>query len=178
MDADVLVRDYLGRLEAASWPLAPPRRAELIGEVREHIETALSEAGQRDEVTVRNVLERLGPPEEIVALESNSTGSTPPSASTAAPAQPLPAASPWGPIEIIALLLLSLGSVFLPFVGPLLGLVFVWASSQWTRQEKLIGTAIVLVLFLPILLLFAARVAVDTGSGPMLAPNPSIQAYP
>ena len=46
MDAEGLVRDYLGRLEAASWPLAPPRRAELVGEVREHIETALSEAGR------------------------------------------------------------------------------------------------------------------------------------
>jgi hypothetical protein len=176
MDADVLVRDYLGRLEAASWPLAPPRRTELVSEVREHIETALSEAGQRDEVTVRNVLERLGPPEEIVALESSPTGA--PSASSMASAQPLQAASPWGPIEIIALLLLSLGSVFLPFVGPLLGLVFVWASSQWTRQEKLIGTAIVVVLLLPIGLLFGAGLAVGTGSGAFLDPSPVVQVYP
>ena len=177
MDADVLVRDYLGRLEAASWPLAPPRRAELIGEVREHIETALVEAGERDEVTVRNVLERLGPPEEIVALESTPTGA--PSSSTgAAPAQPLQAASPWGPIEIIALLLLSLGSVFLPFVGPLLGLVFVWASTHWTRQEKVIGTAIVLVLLLPIGLLLAAGLAASPGSGAILEPSPVVQVYP
>jgi hypothetical protein len=177
MDAEVLVRDYLGRLEAASWPLAPPRRAELVGEVREHIETALSEAGQRDEVTVRNVLERLGPPEEIVALESSPTGA-PSGASGMASAQPLQAASPWGPIEIIALLLLSLGSVFLPFIGPLLGLVFVWASSQWTRQEKLIGTAIVLVLLLPIVLLLAAGLAVSSGGGPILQPSPEVQIIP
>jgi hypothetical protein len=175
MDADVLVRDYLGRLEAASWPLAAPRRAELVGEVREHIETALSEAGQRDEVTVRNVLERLGPPEEIVALES-SPGGGPSGGSGVTSAQPLQATSPWGPIEIIALLLLTLGSVFVPFVGPLLGLVFVWASRQWTRKEKVIGTAIVLVLLLPIGLLFVAGLAIGTGSAPQVGPE--IQVYP
>jgi len=56
MDGDELVRDYLGRLEAASWPLPPGRRTELAGEVREHIDTALAEAGRRDTVTVHNVL--------------------------------------------------------------------------------------------------------------------------
>lgn len=34
-------------------------------EIRGHIDDALLEAGAADEVTFRNVLERLGPPEEI-----------------------------------------------------------------------------------------------------------------
>ena len=151
MEDDVVVSDYLGRLEAAAWPLPVARRAELIGEVREHIDAALSEAGSRDEVTVRNVLERLGPPEEIVAAEAESGTATPLPAS-GQPVGPMAAVPSWGAVEIIAVLLLTLGAVFLPFFGPILGLVFVWASVRWTRREKLIATFIVTVLFvLPIL---------------------------
>lgn len=155
MDADALVLDYLGRLEAASGRLAVDRRAELVREVREHIATALAEAGRRDELTVRNILERLGPPEEIVAAEWE------PDADAAAPAATLPtgpnvARAPWGATEIVALLLLTVGAVLLPFVGPLLGLVFVWLSAQWTRRQKVVATAIVLTLLvLPVLGLIA-----------------------
>jgi uncharacterized membrane protein len=143
MDDEPLVRDYLGRLEAAAWPLAAARRTELVGEVREHIDAALTEAGQTDEVTVRNVLERLGPPEEIVAAESE--GAATPQSRTSR-------SSSWGPIEIIAVVLLTVGAVFIPFVGPIIGLVFVWASTRWTVREKLIASAIVIaLLLLPIL---------------------------
>jgi uncharacterized membrane protein len=156
MDADVLVSDYLGRLEAASWPLPAERRRELASEVSEHIEAALSEAGRRDEVTVRNVLERLGPPEEIVAAEDGATTEAP--TSEAQPPKVVQAASPWGAVEIGALLLLTVGAVLLPFVGPLLGLIFVWISTQWTTRQKAIATIIVVaLLMLPLLLLFAAR---------------------
>jgi sulfur carrier protein ThiS len=143
MDDEPLVRDYLGRLESAAWPLAAARRAELVGEVREHIDAALTEAGRTDEVTVRNILERLGPPEEIVAAESD--GDATPQSRTSS-------SSSWGAIEIIAVLLLTLGGVFIPFVGPIIGLVFVWASTKWTLREKLIASAIVIaLLLLPIL---------------------------
>ena len=152
VEADVLLRDYIRRLEAAAWPLAAERRIELAGEVREHIETALAKAGSRDETTIRNVLERLGPPEEIVAAEVEPNGA-PVSGAIGQRAQ-----SAWGPVEIIALLLLTVGALLLPVIGPLIGLVFVWLSSQWTTRNKLIGTAIVAVLYLlPIVLLLAAR---------------------
>lgn len=149
MEDDVVVRDYLGRLEAAAWPLPLARRAELLGEVRDHIDAALSEAGNRDEVTVRNVLERLGPPEEIVAAESDSDASgTPPAAAVAR--------SQWGAIEIVAVLLLTVGAVFLPFVGPIFGLIFAWASLRWTNREKLIATGIMAALLAaPLLSLLA-----------------------
>jgi uncharacterized membrane protein len=153
MNADALVSDYLGRLEAAAWPLPPERRTELAGEVREHIEAALSEAGSRDEVTVRNVLERLGRPEEIVAGEAG-----------AAPNAPVvsvnvgPSLGGVGAVEIAAILLLTLGAFLLPVIGPVIGLVFVWLSSAWSTRMKVTVTAIVLaVVVIPILGLLAAR---------------------
>lgn len=160
VQAEALIHDYLGRLQAASWPLPAGRRAELSGEVAEHIEAALAEAGRHDEVTVRNVLERLGPPEEIVAAEGvgapdavrGESGSAGTAVGMAA------ARSPWGAVEIIALLLLTVGALLLPFIGPLIGLVFVWVSAQWTTRQKGIATAIVLMMFVvPVLGLAAAR---------------------
>lgn len=164
MDAEALVLDYLGRLDAAAASLPPSRRAELAGEVRQHIEMALTEAGGRDEVTVRNVLDRLGPPDEIVDAERDPDGTAPgwtitmPGSATGR--------SGWGGTEIAAVLLLTLGAVLLPIIGPLLGLIFVWASTQWTTRQKSIATAIVVVLaMLPIILLLGVRAGGAVTSG-------------
>ncbi len=73
--ASQLVADYLRRLERASASLPRTRRTELVAEIREHIDDALLEAGAADEVAVRNVLERLGPPEEIAAAAAPPVGS-------------------------------------------------------------------------------------------------------
>lgn len=157
MNADDIVQEYLGRLDAAAWPLAPERRADLAAEVREHIETAMTEAGRRDEVTVRNVLERLGNPVEIVAAEVGEGGGTG-SQGRAAALGPAARSSAWGAVELIALLLLTVGAVLLPFIGPLLALVFVWASSQWTRPEKRNASIIVVgLLMLPVIIVILGR---------------------
>lgn len=156
MDAEALVHDYLGRLNAAARSLPPSRRAELAGEVRQHIEMALAEAGGRDEVTVRNVLDRLGPPDEIVDAEGGA-GGPPPGWTIPVPGSAA-GRSGWGATEIAAILLLTLGAVLLPIIGPLVGLIFVWASDQWTTRQKLVATAIVMVLaILPIILLLNVR---------------------
>jgi hypothetical protein len=161
VDADALVRDYLGRLEAAAWRIAVDRRAELVGEVREHIATALAEAGRRDELIVRNILERLGPPEEIVAAEGEPDAAAPAWVATP-PTGPNAAREPWGAVEIAALLMLTVGAVLVPFVGPSLGLVFVWLSARWTQRQKLVATAIVLTLLvLPVLLLVTVSGSAD-----------------
>ena len=151
MDGEALVRDYLGRLDAASWPLSPGRRDELRAEVAEHIDVALAEAGARDEVTVRNVLERLGRPEEIAAADADPVAGAPQS-------MPMPqvTGASWGAVEILAILFLTLGSIFLPFVGPVIGLVFTWGSRQWTTREKAIATLIVAVIIIIPLLGLAA----------------------
>jgi hypothetical protein len=162
MEADALVRDYLGRLEAAAWPLAAERRGELLVEVREHIDSALAEAGRRDEVTARNVLERLGAPEEIVAAEADvarPTSWTPPSSGSGERRRG------WGAVEIGAILFLTVGAIFLPIVGPMIGLVLVWLSTEWTTRQKWIATLIVVILlFFPVLLLLGVS-AGSTGSG-------------
>jgi HAAS domain-containing protein len=142
MDPETLVRDYLGRLDAATAHLAADRRAELLDEVRDHIELALAEAGRIDKATVHNVLDRLGSPSEIVMAEANApmpgrlTDGTEP---TSSPSRALS-------VETQALILLTVGAVVLPFVGPILGLWFVSASNRWTLAQKRTATMVVLVL--------------------------------
>jgi len=175
MGADALITEYLGRLRAASWPLPPGRRDELQAEVAEHIEAALAASGTRDEVTVRNILDRLGPPEDIAAAEGreggaagsalpNSAASAAASAANAAASAATAAAaaiakSPWGAMEILAVLFLTAGAILLPVIGPVVGLVFAWGSRQWTTNEKAIATAIVLgILMVPVLGIATARI--------------------
>lgn len=155
MDAETVVRDYLGSLEAAASHLAADRRAELVADVREHIEFALAEAGSGDEATVRNVLERLGSPAEIVAAEAGPDGPTRPI--TEQKSEPTNDRPRGVSVETRALILLTVGAVVLPFLGPMLGLWFVSASGRWTLTQKRTATLIVIVLLaLPLVLLVPA----------------------
>jgi hypothetical protein len=136
METDRLVDDYLGRLEKAAAHMQRSRRAELIAEIREHIETALREEEAASEVAVRNVLERLGPPEEIVEA-----------------ADPEPAVAPvqTGKLEFAALL-----ALVIPFIGWLAGIVLVLVSKAWTNRDKTVGIALAL---LPALAFLSLAVA-------------------
>ena len=136
LETDHLIDDYLRRLEHAAAHMQRARRAELVAEIRSHIETALSQEQAAGEAAVRNVLDRLGPPEEIVEAAE------PPS-----PASDRRA----GPLEIVALL-----ALILPVVGWLVGTVLVFASRVWSRRDKVIGA---MLLFLPIAMLSLAVVA-------------------
>jgi HAAS domain-containing protein len=126
MTAEHLVEDYLRRLEAAAGDLPRARRAELVQEIREHVEHGLDETG-RDEASIRNVLERLGPPEEIVAA-----------------AEPPSTVARAGRLEIAAVI-----ALVVPFLGWILGLALVAVSHVWSSRQKTIGIALALV---PILL--------------------------
>lgn len=135
---DELVSDYLSRLEAATSDLPEGRRAELLHEIREHIETARSEGVAADEATTRTMLDQLGDPEEIAAaaraeLDEAPTGSGPPGTVETKPGTGL---------ELAAVLLLTIGS-FIPIVGWAIGVVLLWASRRWTVIEKLVGTLVV-----------------------------------
>ena len=66
MRSHPLVEDYLRRLEAAADRLPADRRAELVADIREHLDDALRGVDPADEVAVRNAIERVGAPEEIV----------------------------------------------------------------------------------------------------------------
>jgi hypothetical protein len=133
-EADRLVDDYLRRLESAAAHLQRSRRTELVGEIREHIEAALREDGETDEVAVRNVLERLGRPEEIVAADE-----PPPEPRT-------------GKLEIAGLV-----ALVVPFVGWIVGIVLVVLSRAWSTREKAVGILLaVLPAFIPLIGLVAS----------------------
>ena len=142
-----LAEDYLRRLEQGAWSLPPGDRAELLAEIRGHLQAGLS--AESTDADVRNLLDELGPPEAIVAAAQ----APPEGAQTAAgiPHQAPPAAqSPWGAMEILAVLGLTVGTFVLPIIGPIVGLVLAWASERWSSREKWVATALTV---LPVIVL-------------------------
>ena len=157
-DPETLIAGYLGELENAAAGLPAVQRAELIGDVRGHIEQAVAEAGALDEPTVRAVIARLGSPDEISAAATGSW--TYPSVG------PVPSDAPTDrqprrlSVEARALLLLTVGAVVLPFVGPLLGLWIAAGSTRWTLLQKRTAALVVLVMLaLPALVLLPMAAA-------------------
>ena len=138
MQRDPLVDDYLRRLEAAAGGLPRERRSELIGEIEEHVDAALAEAGGED-AAVRNVLERLGSPEEIAAA-----------------AGPAPAPER-GRLELAALIVLSVSFV-VPVIGYLIGARLVLASKVWDGRDKFLA------LLIPPVVVLGGAVVVMIGS--------------
>ena len=159
MNADVLVDDYLRRLEVEAARLPTGQRADLLDEIRGHIDEALAEAGARDEATVRTVLDRLGSPASIVDADGPVPGDGR-SARTELPARS------WGALEVIAALLMTVGMLALPVFGPLVGLVLAWASSYWSTRAKVALTIVVLgLIIVPVLGLAPAGTGADISSG-------------
>jgi hypothetical protein len=113
-----LTADYLRRLEDAAGRLPRREREELLAQVREH----LAEGCPADatEAAVRNVLDELGTPEDIVAA-----------------AQPDGPRAHRGAREAFTLILLVTGLP--PILGWLIGAgLLVW-SPLWTGRQKLLG---------------------------------------
>lgn len=123
MDPNRLVDDYIESLARAARSLPAGRREELLADVRSHV----AESGATTEAEVRNVLERLGSAEEILAEYEDVPG-TPPRVEPRLRIQ-----------EYAALVLLPLGG-FLFIVGWLVGVVLLWTSDRWRTSEKLLGT--------------------------------------
>jgi hypothetical protein len=119
------VKEYLHDLEAELRDLPRSRRQELLGEIHEHIDSALAEAPTHDEAEVRNVLDRLGDPSDI-AEEARQRFGVPKVKS--------------GALEIGALILLPIGGIILPVAGWFIGVILLWSSRVWTTREKLAGT--------------------------------------
>jgi uncharacterized membrane protein len=61
------VGEYLRRLQRQMGGIPDRRRDEILSEIEEHIDERLSELPGAGSVEVRNVLERLGDPEDIAA---------------------------------------------------------------------------------------------------------------
>src|SRR5215210_3386965 len=113
-----LIADYLHRLERAAQVLPKSDRDELVAEIRSHLDDGL--AADATEADVRNLLDDLGTPEEIVAV--------------AAPPRPTVKR---GPREVFAVLLLLTGIP--PFIGWIVGAGLLLWSPLWTWWQKLLG---------------------------------------
>jgi uncharacterized membrane protein len=64
---DLMVEEYLAAVAAAGHDLPPPRRDELLADLREHIASARSDLAPETEAGVRTILARLGEPSTIAA---------------------------------------------------------------------------------------------------------------
>lgn len=139
---DRLVEEYLDQLEGELKDLPRARRRELVGEIAQHIADGHAES----EVEMRTLLDRLGEPAEIAEEARERFGVQPPERRRSRTT-----------LETLALLLLLPGSVIIPLVGWLAGVVLLWVSNVWTVRDKLIGTFLVPGgLFTSLLIMFGA----------------------
>lgn len=120
-----LATGYLERMRQAGRQLPPDRLRDLLGEIEAHLSEAIP-PGASDHDALE-VLERLGPPGDIVDAEQ--------------PRVPI-AIDRRGWREWTAVILLPLGGLVVG-VGWLIGLILLWSSRLWTTRDKLIGTLIV-----------------------------------
>ncbi len=154
MDAETLIGDYLSHLEAEARLRTPEQADEIVTGVREHIEAALAEAGRRDEATVRTIIDGLGRPDAIVAAGIADGDQRRPTGERGSSS--MAEDSSLGANEIVALLLIIVGGVLLPIIGPVVGMAFAWVSRRWSRRLKVALTllavtiiAITLVVLIP-----------------------------
>ena len=73
--SDRAVNDYLQRLKSALVKLPSPIASQVLEDVTVHIEDARAELGADSEAATRDILDRLGEPEEIAAAAAAATGS-------------------------------------------------------------------------------------------------------
>lgn len=151
--ADEAVDLYLDRYDQALQGIVPARREELVQEMIERIvEARWGLPNRDDDAAVRDMLKRIGPPEEVAFRVR------------AANLPPAPAAA-YGEDgrEKLAILLLLFGG-FAGGIGWLVGVVLLWLSPRWRDRDKLIGTFVLpggLALSAVIFLLALGTAAVD-----------------
>jgi hypothetical protein len=159
---DVLVLDYLAAVWGASEDLAPELRDELMTTVADYI--AMRRTSAADPLDdPRHILQRLGPPEALAAAARR--GRMP--AHLRRPVVPAPLAAPAQPSgapEYAAVALLTAGSVVLPVISPLAGLMLVSGSPRWSPAQKTVAWVLA---GLPVLLGFVMVLAAAVfGAGP------------
>jgi HAAS len=139
MTDDELAAAYLRRLRRAARVLPRARRQELVDEIAEHIAQARASAavpGKGEPEALRNALERLGEPRDIVAAAGGGGGG---GVQTARPAG----------LEVAAVALLLTGGIVgliigIPGViaGWGAGVLLLWVSPRWRWPDKLLGTLV------------------------------------
>lgn len=123
-----LIDDYLTAVRDATRSLPTGKRESIVGDLESHIEQALpADAGEAE---VRTVLDRLGSPESIAAEAG------------AVDAPILAEKGPSRVKEIIGLIGISVGSLFIPLIGWVVGMVLVWMSPVWSKLQKITATLV------------------------------------
>jgi hypothetical protein len=140
-----LAADYVRRLDRAAQVLPRRDREDLLAEIRTHLDSGLPP--DATEADVRNLLDELGPPENIVA----------------AAAGPQPATPRRGAREVFALVLLVTGLP--PVIGWLAGVGLLLWSPLWTTRQKLLGI-LVWPGGYPVMFSLVANISASLGSGP------------
>lgn len=133
-----LVLDYLDRLRRAALRLPAEEGRELEAQIREHLAEALGEAPT--EVEVRQALDRLGDPDELVAAAGPAEGATG-SATQAAPLMAGERATWHEPAALICLVASAVLSWLVPVavVLWLAGMALLVTSRRWSVTEKVWG---------------------------------------
>ena len=150
VSSDRLVSEYLSQLHAAAWVLPADRRTALVDGARRRLYDEIGD--DADAARTRAAIDSLGPPEDAVRREAETLGPTVP-----VPPRPL---SVWGSREVAAILLLAIGGLALPIVGPVVGLALAWMSDRWTTTERLVATVLAVV---PLVLIAVASAALGGG---------------
>jgi hypothetical protein len=150
VSSDRLVSEYLSQLHAAAWVLPADRRTALVDGARRRLYDEIGD--DADAARTRAAIDSLGPPEDAVRREAETLAPTVP-----VPPRPL---SVWGSREVAAVLLLAIGGLALPIVGPVVGLALTWMSDRWTTTERLVATVLAVV---PLVLIAIASAALGGG---------------
>ena len=126
-----LVQGYLARLREEARRLPLDQARELEADITEHLQVALGE--DPGEVRVRDALDRLGSPNELVT----EAGGTP----LTAAAEPAKRSfdSPVGAIACLIAAELSSAAGALALVLWVVGLILLARATVWTEREKLLG---------------------------------------
>jgi hypothetical protein len=150
VSGDRLVSEYLSQLHAAAWVLPADRRTALVDGARHRLYAEIGD--DADPARTRAAIDSLGPPEDAVRREAETLGPS-------VPVAPRPL-SVWGSREVAAVLLLAVGGLALPIVGPVVGLALAWLSDRWTSAQQLVATVLA---WVPLVLLAVASAALGGG---------------
>lgn len=150
VSGDRLVSEYLSRLHAAAWVLPADRRTALVDGARHRLYAEIGD--DADPARTRAAIAAVGPPEDAVRREAATLGPSAP-----VPPRPL---SVWGSREVAAVLLLAIGGLALPVVGPMVGLALAWLSDRWTTAQRLVATVLAVA---PLVLLAVVSAALGGG---------------
>lgn len=134
------IASYLEELRSRAASLPSTRREELLLEIRSHIAATLPQGAS--EAQVRQMLDRLGSPAEIVAAESDDVPPEPVADRAVARLR-------WPDVTGLALLLL--GGAVLPPVGYLVGGALVGLSRRWSAVARVLLVALPAVVALMVM---------------------------